>query len=84
MSTYHQSSSNLRAAQQPILSLARLLQRAAFVDHPEESVHSRAMANPDSFDPAPLYMRQAVALLGHTSLCREMYQSRGLLLQRRH
>lgn len=79
----HQIATNLRAVQEPIVALARLLQRAAFVDHPEQSAHREIMADPERFRPAPIYMRQAAAINSYPAVRETMLESLEAM-RRRH
>jgi len=66
---------NLAAAQAPITALARLLERAAFQERPDQSNHRRVMDSPSTFDPAPLYLEQARVLNMSHSLRRDLIAS---------
>jgi hypothetical protein len=66
---------NLAVAQAPIVALARLLERAAFQERPEQSNHRRIMDNPAGFDPAPLYLEQARVLNMSHPLRRDLIAS---------
>lgn len=79
----HEIRTRLSAAQEPIVALARLLQRAAFVDHPEESAYREIMANPERFRPAPIYMRQAAAINSYPAVREIMLESLEAM-RRRH
>lgn len=74
---------NLDASRAPIVALARLLERAAFADRPEQSNHVRIKADPDGFEPAPLYIFQATALSSYPALREEIMESLRMM-QRRH
>lgn len=71
----HQIEGNMRAAQAPIVALARLLERAAFQERPEQSNHKKVMDNPTGFDPAPLYLEQARVLNMSHPLRRDLIAS---------
>lgn len=71
---------NLDAAREPILAIARLLQRAAFVDSEERTRYEQPVHR--DWQPAPLYIRQAVALLGHPGLREDLQKSLDLMQRR--
>lgn len=74
---------NADAAMAPILALARLLQRAAFQERPEQSAHRAVVDSPETFEPAPLYREQARVLNMSPDLRQEMVKSLQMM-QRRH
>lgn len=74
---------NADAAMAPLLALARLLQRAAFQERPEQSAHRAVVDSPAGFSPAPLYLEQA-RVINMDPAMREALLESLQMMRRRH